>query len=138
MSIQYHSNESLIAAEFADLFHLVWKQPHLELGLLRPALDRTRNITARKDGKLVGCIRLVSDGYLFTAITEVLIHPDVRQQSEITEQLMQLAIDASSTSLLIAVQSVGENLVEKLALERGRGPIVLVKRKPLRVSEDST
>ena len=41
--------------------------------LMQKAISKTINITAWDNDKLVGCIRILSDGYLFGTISEILV-----------------------------------------------------------------
>ena len=44
------------------------------------ALSKTINITAYDDGTLVGCLRILSDGYYFGTITELLVLPEYQKR----------------------------------------------------------
>ena len=60
------------------------------------ALSKTRNITAYDGKRLVGCLRILSDGYFFGTITELLILPEY-QKHGIGSQLIQLAKENTPT-----------------------------------------
>lgn len=68
---------------------------------MQKAIDKTINITAWDHDKLVGCIRILSDGYLFGTISEILVLKEYRKQG-IGRELMDRAADISPTSLFLA------------------------------------
>ena len=47
---------------------------------MQKAIDKTINITAWDHDKLVGCIRILSVGYLFGSRSDVLVLIDYRKQ----------------------------------------------------------
>ncbi len=92
MSIRYDPDErALAASEFIDLFRAVWNRPLDACQLVQAALQRTQNITARDDGELIGCLRLVTDGYFIAAVAEVLVRPNVEDKGGVGAHLMELA-----------------------------------------------
>ena len=59
------------------LANSVWPGEY-DLEKTRQALGRTLNITAYHQGRLIGCLRILTDGCYFGTITEVLdigLHP---------------------------------------------------------------
>ena len=102
----------LSADEFLALFKDNWNHD-LDRERVRTAIASTINITARHEGRLVGCVRLLTDGYLLATIPEVLIHPAFRKTS-LGEELLALADQASPTHLLFAVQRLDEGLAKRL------------------------
>jgi len=81
------------------------------------ALDKTINTTAWDNEKLVGCVRILTDGYFFGTVTELLVLPDYRRQG-IGEQLMSLAFETSPTSLFFGAQPEAVEFYEKLGYEK--------------------
>ncbi|MDM5317363.1 GNAT family N-acetyltransferase [Fictibacillus sp. b24] len=59
-----------------------------------------------------GCVRLLTDGYFFGTITEILVHPDYEGKG-IGKELMDLAWELSPTSLFIGAQPGKEAFFEK-------------------------
>ena len=43
---------------------------------VRQALLRTTNISPRDGTRLIGCVRILTDGYFFGTIPEILVDPD--------------------------------------------------------------
>ena len=75
MEIHFKTNDrDLSAALFLDLAQRVWPGNY-DPELTQQALDRTLNITAWDSEKLVGCVRILSDGYFFGTIPEILVDP---------------------------------------------------------------
>jgi len=56
------------------------------------ALARTVNIGAWDGDRLVGSIRVLTDGYFFATIREILIHPEYQRRG-IGRRLMELALE---------------------------------------------
>jgi ribosomal protein S18 acetylase RimI-like enzyme len=44
------------------------------------ALERTTNIGAWDGGRLVGAVRVLTDGYFFSTITEILVDPEYQRR----------------------------------------------------------
>jgi hypothetical protein len=74
MSLEFEEDPQLSAAEFLDLVQRVWPGEY-SLEHTQSALLATRNFTARDQGRLIGCVRLLSDGYFFGTIPEILVDP---------------------------------------------------------------
>jgi len=83
--------EGVAPAEFLALAQRVWPREY-SLSDTTAALSRTTNIGAWDRGKLVGSIRLLTDGYFFATIPEVLVDP-AYQRRGIGRHLMDLALD---------------------------------------------
>jgi ribosomal protein S18 acetylase RimI-like enzyme len=101
---------------FLTLVQQVWPGLYNE-DMTRDALLKTINITAWDDQKLVGCSRLLTDGYLFGTITEILVAPDY-QKKNIGKSLMDLTWECSPTSLFIGAQQGNEEFFEKLGFTK--------------------
>jgi len=125
--IEYRApDEMLDSALFLDLAQRVWPGTY-QAGRVAEALKRTINITAWDGPALVGCVRVLSDGYFFGTIPEILIHPDYRQTG-IGRNLMELAWQLSPTGLFFGAQPGNEGFFEKCGFERSLPSFV--KQKP--------
>ncbi len=51
---------------------MIWKD--------RIALEKHRDITAYQGERLIGCLRILSDGYYFGTITELLVLPEFQNR----------------------------------------------------------
>ena len=86
--IRYVANDVALAVEpFLALVQRVWPG-HYDSNLAQQALRRTINVTAWHGDQLVGCVRLLTDGYFFGTITEILVDP---AWQGIGRRLMELA-----------------------------------------------
>ena len=84
-------DKTLDVSMFISFVNQVWKGNY-DMEQTRQALSKTLNITAYDDKKLVGCLRILSDGYYFGTITELLVLPQYQRQG-IGSKLLQLAKD---------------------------------------------
>ena len=75
------------------------------------------NITAYKNDELVGCLRILSDGYYFGTITELLILPEL-QKKGIGSDLLNLARENTLTMLYFWAQPGMEAFYEKNGCKR--------------------
>jgi hypothetical protein len=126
--IEYNPHDTeLSSEEFVVLFATHWTDP-IDKDLVGEALSQTINITARHGGLLVACARVLTDGYLFSVITELIVHRDYKRLVPATK-LFQLAERAAPTSICFGAQN-SENALRELGWSDG--PITFYKRKPLR------
>ena len=119
-------DRDLAAAIFLNLAQRVWPRNY-DAALVDKALGRTLNITAWDGDHLVGCVRILTDGYFFGTIPEILVDP-AYQRKGIGRNLMELAWENAPTSLFFGAQPGNEPFFEKLGYSRGM--ISFVKRKP--------
>lgn len=106
------TDAELAAAEFIDLAQRVWPGDY-DRTATETALTWTINATARDSGRLIGAVRVLSDGYFFSTIPELLVDPGF-QGLGVGPRLMELAWDASPTSLLFGAQPGKESFYEAL------------------------
>lgn len=71
--------KELDAGIFIRFVNEIWPGDYDEMKT-GSALSKTMNITAWDGGKLVGCLRVLSDGYYFGTITEMLVLPEYQGQ----------------------------------------------------------
>ena len=83
----------------------------------RAALKKTQNITAYDGGCLVGCLRILTDGYFFGTITELLVLP-AYQRRGVGSRLLQLAREAAPTLLYFGAQPGAEGFYERNGCRR--------------------
>lgn len=110
-------DDSLSAGEFIDFAGKVWPGNYDEKKTAA-ALSATLNITARSEGSLVGCLRILTDGYYFATITEILVLPRFQGQG-IGSRLLKLAKEFSPASLYFGAQLGKEPFYEKNGFEKG-------------------
>ena len=117
LDIQYKTNDvSLDADVFIDMANKVWAGIY-NLQFTSEALERTINTTAWDNGKLIGCVRVLSDGYFFGTVTEILVLPDYQNRG-VGKRLMELAFETSPTSLFFGAQPEAVGFYEKLGYEK--------------------
>lgn len=118
MSIRYVTNDqSLTAAAFLELAQRVWPGDY-DPECVREALGRTLNVTAYDGQRLIGCVRVLSDGYFFGTIPEILVAPGYRRKG-VGLRLMALAWDSCPTSLFFGAQPGNEGFFEKAGFTKG-------------------
>jgi GNAT superfamily N-acetyltransferase len=129
MEMQFKIDDSdLTAALFLDLAQRVWPGIY-DPELSQQALGRTCNITAWEGELLVGCVRILSDGYFFGTIPEILVDP-AYQGKGIGRRLMEMAWESSPTSLFLGAQPGNEEFFEKMGYERSMAAYVKKKPRP--------
>ena len=92
------------------------------------ALSRTLNITAYEDGVLVGCLRILTDGYYFGTITELLVLPEYQKRG-VGSKLLQLAKDNTPTLLYFGAQPGVEAFYEKNDCKRSLQSYIIEKER---------
>jgi len=132
MSIQYrYDDDSLTAEEFVELFNARWRKKIHTLPALQ-AIENTTNVTARDGQLLVGCLRLLSDGYLMSIISDVTVHPDYREDSSelrIGEELLRMTSERWPLNLLHATHPASEKMMASIGWSLGYQSFVLKKEE---------
>ena len=95
-------DKEMNASFFVSFVNQIW-QGDYNIERTQVALSKTINITAYDGNVLVGCLRILSDGYYFGTITELLVLPEYQQQG-IGSKLLQLAKDNTPTMLYFGAQ----------------------------------
>ena len=122
-----NDDRGLRADVFIEMADQVWPGSY-DAELMQRAIDRTMNVTAWDDQKLVGCIRILSDGYLFGTISEILVLKEYQKQG-IGRELMRRAMDISPTSLFFGAQPDAEGFYEKLNIEKSLQSFMIHKER---------
>ena len=105
------NDQELNASTFITFVNRVWPGDY-DLDKTQAALSRTLNITAYDEKELVGCLRILSDGYYFGTITELLVLPKY-QKKGIGSRLLTLSKDNTPTMLYFGAQPGAEGFYEK-------------------------
>jgi len=127
--IIYKTNDyKLDVVTFIQMANQVWQGTYNEQ-YTKEALQKTINTTAWDGEKLIGCVRVLTDGYFFGTITEILVLPNY-QGMGIGKKLMDLAFETSPTSLFFGAQPDAAGFYEKIGYEKGMQSFV--KKKPRR------
>ena len=78
--MEYKVNDTkLIASTFIPFVNQIWKGDY-DMERTQAALSKTLNITAYDNKLLVGCLRILTVGYFFGTITELLVLPEYQKQ----------------------------------------------------------
>ena len=125
--IQYRTNDKTLGVSvFIDMANQIWPGEY-NTQYTKEALQATINTTAWDNDKLVGCVRVLTDGYFFGTVTEILVLPDY-QRKGIGKRLMGLAFDTSPTSLFFGAQEESVGFYESIGYEKSMQSFS--KRKP--------
>ena len=115
--MEYHVDDcALEAEEFLGFASRVWPGDY-DVEKTRAALTRTLNITARDGGRLAGCLRILTDGYFFGTITELLVLPEYQGRG-VGSALLRLAREHTPTLLYFGAQPGVEGFYEKNGCKR--------------------
>lgn len=127
--IDYAEEPGLQAMEFLDLAQRVWPGDY-NLALTQQALTRTLNFVAREDGRIIGTIRVLSDGYFFGSIPEVLVDPAFQRRG-VGRKLVEMAVAASPTSLFFGAQPGKETFFERVGASPSMASYLFHKPRPI-------
>ena len=120
-------DRQLNAVTFIAFVNQVWPGEY-DQDRTSAALSKTLNITAYDDETLVGCLRILSDGYFFGTITELLVLPDYQKQG-IGSRLLQLARESTPTMLYFGAQPDAEQFYEKNGCPKGFQSYTIEKKR---------
>lgn len=125
----------LEAGVFLSLVQRVWPGNYVP-DLIAAALTRTTNITAWDGERLVGCVRLLSDGYLFSTVPEILVDPAYQGQG-IGRELMGRAYTLAPSSIFLGAQAGNEGFFERLGYVQAM-PGYVRRKQRRRLTDDET
>lgn len=124
--MEYKIDDKELSVEaFLSFVQRVWPGNY-DYEKSQAALLKTMNITAYKNGELVGCLRILSDGYYFGTITELLVLPEF-QRKGIGSELLRLARENTPTMLYFGAQPGLEAFYEKNGCQRSLQSFVIEK-----------
>lgn len=114
----YYDQAGVYTASFIPLAERV-RPVHYEPHKVRAALAKTTNIGAWDGPRLVGVVRVLSDGYTFSAIADILVDPQYQRRG-IGRTLMQHALASTPDArLLIEAQPECVQFFERIGCDRG-------------------
>ena len=115
--MEFHADDRSLTPEvFLPFVNQVWPGAY-DPEKTRAALKKTQNITAYDGGCLVGCLRILTDGYFFGTIMELLVLP-AYQRRGVGSRLLQLAREAAPTLLYFGAQPGAEGFYERNGCRR--------------------
>ena len=91
----------------------------------KAALTRTTNIGAWDDQRLVGAVRVLTDGYFFATVAEILVDPDYRRRGIGRELMFRALASAPRGTLFFGAQPPSVGFFEKLGCETGPAGMVM-------------
>lgn len=122
----YKVNDTeLKALDFISFANKIWKGSY-DLKKTHEALSKTINITCYNNGVLVGCLRILTDGYFFGTITELLVLPEY-QNHGIGSKLLNLAKENTPTLLYFGSQPEAETFYEKNGCKKSLQSYIIEK-----------
>jgi ribosomal protein S18 acetylase RimI-like enzyme len=109
--------EGFAAEDFLALAQRVWPRDYA-VPAAAAALERTINIGAWDGPRLVGSVRVLTDGYFFATISEILVDPEYQRRG-IGRRLMELALDRTPKGKLVfGAQPQSVAFFERIGCER--------------------
>lgn len=125
---EYNVNDrELSASVFIPFVNKIWPGNY-DPEKTQSALSRTRNITVYDGNLLVGCLRILTDGYFFGTITELLVLPEYQNRG-IGSELLRLARESSPTMLYFGAQPGVEAFYEKNGCQKGMQSYIIPKKR---------
>lgn len=120
-------DKNLDSQGFINFVNEIWPGKY-DPDKTQTAISKTLNITAYDGGHLIGCVRILTDGYYFGTITELLVLPEYQGQG-IGSRLIQLAKENTPTTLYFGARPGVENFYEKNGCEKGMQSYVIKKKR---------
>ncbi len=125
--MEYRIDDKMLdASVFLALVNQVWPGEY-DTEKTQNALAKTQNITAYDGKKLVGCLRILSDGCFFGTITELLVLPEY-QHHGIGSRLLRLARENTPTMLYFGAQPGMEPFYEKNGCQKSLQSYMIEKK----------
>lgn len=121
------NDQGLSASAFISFANQVWPGDY-DMSKTQAALRKTLNITAYDGEMLVGCLRILTDGYYFGTVTELLVLPAYRHRG-IGSGLLQLAKENTPTTLYFGAQPGMESFYEKNGCQRSMQSYSIKKKR---------
>lgn len=126
--IEYKVDDKEINASFFISFvNEIWSGNY-DIEKTQEALSKTINISAYDNNVLVGCLRILSDGYYFGTITELLVLPKYQKQG-IGSKLLKLAKDNTPSMLYFGVQPGTELFYERNGCQKSLQSYTIEKER---------
>ena len=120
-------DQGLEPAAFIAFANCVWPGDY-SLDKTREALLKTLNITAYDGRTLVGCLRILSDGYFFGTVTELMVLPEY-QRKGIGSRLIHLARENTPTMLYFGAQPGLERFYEQNGCQKSLQSYTIGKKR---------
>lgn len=119
-----YSDSGFTADEFLVLAQRVWPGGY-DVAAATSALTRTTNIGARDGKRLVGAVRVLTDGYFFATVPEILVDPDYQRRGIGSELMRRALARAPRGALFFGAQPESVGFFERLGCEQGPAGMVM-------------
>jgi ribosomal protein S18 acetylase RimI-like enzyme len=129
--------EGFDAHDFLALAQRVWPGGYAATEV-ESALARTLNVGAWDGDRLVGSVRLLTDGYFFATIPEILVDPAYQRRGIGAELMRRVVERAPQGKLAFAAQSQSVEFFEKIGCERRLTSFVAVAPLDARPGRQTT
>jgi GNAT superfamily N-acetyltransferase len=110
-SIRY--TDEVSAAEFLNLGQRVWPGAY-GIDEVRLALSKTINVGAWDAETLVGSVRVLTDGYFFATIPEILVDQNYRRRGIGRELIRRALLHAPRGKLVLGAQPSAAGFYERI------------------------
>ena len=121
------NDQRLSASTFLAFVNQVWPGDY-NMDRTQAALSQTLNITAYDGELLAGCLRILTDGYYFGTVTELLVLPEYQRRG-IGSRLLRLAKESTPTMLYFGAQPGLEPFYEKNGCQKGLQSYTIKKKR---------
>ncbi len=109
--------DGFTSEDFLALAQRVWPRDY-SLGDTAAALERTINVGAWDGTRLVGSVRVLTDGHFFSTVPEILVDSDYQRRG-IGRRLMELALErAPRGRLFFGAQPQSTAFFERIGCTR--------------------
>jgi GNAT superfamily N-acetyltransferase len=132
-----YSNSGFPADVFLALAERVWPRTY-DLSAATAALTRTTNIGAWDGERLVGAVRVLTDGYFFATVPEILVEPSYQRRGIGRELMFRALASAPRGTLFFGAQPQSVGFFEKLGCEAGPAGMVMRRATGARLSQGAT
>ena len=109
--------EGVRPEEFLSLGQLIWPGDY-GLAEATSSLSRTTNLGAWDGDKLVGCVRLLTDGYFLATISDIFVDPEYRRRGIGRELMRRILEVAPRGRLFLGAQPEAVTFFESIGCER--------------------
>jgi GNAT superfamily N-acetyltransferase len=118
-------------ADYLALLHLVSREDH-DVARATLAFGSTTNIGAWDGDRFIGVARVLTDGYFYAALADIVVDPEYQRRG-VGRQLLNRAYDATPRGTLFVNARDGSTaFFERMGCERGTPGFVM--RRPARLS----
>jgi GNAT superfamily N-acetyltransferase len=126
-----YSDNGFEADAFVALAKRVWPREY-DVAAAAAALARTTNIGAWDGERLIGAVRVLTDGYFFATVPEILVDPDYQRRGIGRELMFRAVAAAPRGTLFFGAQPQSVGFFAKLGCEPGPSGMVMRRARPPR------